>query len=420
METRHRARRPVAVGRHEDKRDRPVGRNQTIGAHDHHIVSPGILIYRQQAVREAKHPRDTVIIENGEGRRRVGEAHRQPGVADGIAQQHQEVFVAFHRAVIDQDHPDIGAQLARRKGEQRVRVRNVITRRHRRVIRRGELHVHRLGERPSTVDRQRGRPKGFIEQIRRARKGKGRIGVTNRQHGIGVRIQQRHHRIGQIEIHRAVHIRDPIVNQRHHGTGTHLANPKRNRHIGANVINPGEGAAVLGQEGHRHVQVAVAGPDNRGRGTQGSLIRRIGGGRKFQIRERREGIAMHRREARPGQSVDIRETAPDVDFRIRLDIDCAHRRVRTRAQQEGCIHRPVRLEAGHAIQSGSVDVGEGSTQDHLVVRSDGHTHDRGIRTGPRIKCQVERAVGIQPGNPVAGDSVDQREVTANQYLPVRL
>ena len=84
--------------------------------------------------------------------------------------------------------------------------------------------------------------------------------------------------------------------------------------------------------------------------------------------------------------------------------------IRTGRRQEAAVNRAVRIQAGHAREIRAADAGENTTDDHLTARVHGDDVDRVVRALAGIKRFVHRAVGVEPGDVIARDGIDEREI----------
>src|SRR5438045_2631009 len=92
-----------------------------------------------------------------------------------------------------------------------------------------------------------------------------------------------------------------------------------------------------------------------------------------------------------------------------------------REERHAAIRSPSRLETGVecAVSVQAEDPGI-TTDQHLAIGLEDYCQDaaRDFRRG--IKARIERAVGIQPSQPIAGSAAHTQERPANKNFPVRL
>ncbi len=131
-----------------------------------------------------------------------------------------------------------------------------------------------------------------------------------------------------------------------------------------------------------------------------------------------------RRCARPA-ATECREPAADQDLSIGLDRDGANLAVRSGV--EAGVHRTVRVEpadvAPRRRAGPAPEAREEPGDDDLPVGLNGQLEDGVV--GPRIEVHVERAVSVEPADPVPGDraraaAAQHREAAAHEHLAVSL
>ena len=93
-----------------------------------------------------------------------------------------------------------------------------------------------------------------------------------------------------------------------------------------------------------------------------------------------------------------------------------HGPVRTRAGIEGQIQRPRRAQPRDAAPRNAIDDRELTANDDLAVRLNFHGVNRTIRATARIEARVERTIGIQARDVIAVGAVEEREFAADDHL----
>ena len=81
------------------------------------------------------------------------------------------------------------------------------------------------------------------------------------------------------------------------------------------------------------------------------------------------------------------------------------------------IHGPVRIQPGDVVIGRPVKVSERAADDDPAIQLQGQGAHRVGRASAWIKRSVQGAVGVQPGDTVAGLAVDRGKVTRNEDLP---
>ena len=123
---------------------------------------------------------------------------------------------------------------------------------------------------------------------------------------------------------------------------------------------------------------------------------------------------------RVGPAVDVREITGDQNLAIRLHRDRINRRVRPGAGAERAVHRAVGVEAGDEILRRAVERGEITADDHLGIRLQRHAEHGVVRAGTGVERGIHRAIDIQPHDEVAVGAVESREEAAHHHAPIGL
>ena len=124
-------------------------------------------------------------------------------------------------------------------------------------------------------------------------------------------------------------------------------------------------------------------------------------------------------------AVERGEAAADhdlLDAVARLEQHRRHEAVRTRAEVDLGVHRAVRVQAGQAVAGDAGALGEIAREHDLAVHLQRDRVHRIVQTAGdgRGEGHVGRAIGVQAGHVVVGQSVVGREETADQDFAIRL
>ena len=98
------------------------------------------------------------------------------------------------------------------------------------------------------------------------------------------------------------------------------------------------------------------------------------------------------------------ERTTDGRASVRQDHDGIDRTVRAFTDDEGAVHRPIRVEPHQAVDRHAVERGEIPADEHLAIGQNGNAPKRAVWTGPHVEGGVDRAVRIHAdhGDPERG------------------
>ena len=126
-------------------------------------------------------------------------------------------------------------------------------------------------------------------------------------------------------------------------------------------------------------------------------------------------------DAAARHAADRGELAADQNFSIRLHGQTVNVAVGQRIEGVRRFHRAVGIEPGEAIAGRAVDGSELSPNQNFSVGLQAEGVNDAVRTGAgRGECCVHRAIRVEPGNPPSRQSGHLTENTRDQNFPVRL
>src|SRR5688572_16765217 len=126
------------------------------------------------------------------------------------------------------------------------------------------------------------------------------------------------------------------------------------------------------------------------------------------------------------RAIDEEEIASDEHLAIRLDGDRTYpvkKRGDAGARIKTGVQTAIAMEPCNASPVRPIESKECASDQHLSIRLQ---HDcrnapmRPSRSRARIETGIQTAVGIEPGNPVSGSSINGREMAGDKYPAVRL
>src|SRR5207247_61185 len=71
------------------------------------------------------------------------------------------------------------------------------------------------------------------------------------------------------------------------------------------------------------------------------------------------------------------------------------------------------IEAGEAVESPAIEVGEGAAEDYAAIDLNGERADGIVSACARIEASIEGAIGVEAGDAIAGDAIDGGEIAAD-------
>ena len=165
----------------------------------------------------------------------------------------------------------------------------------------------------------------------------------------------------------------------------------------ANLVErPADDQVAVGIE--RHVLHVVDGVVQAAARQAGKLV--VGG-----VHERgvEHPVAVEPGHAETAGAVERREEAAEIDAAVLRQRDAVHRAVGAGADVKALVHRAVRVQPGDAVAGNQVHMAEGTTDQDLAVRLDGHGVNRVVRAVHRLEGWVDGAVGQQPGQTASAE-----------------
>ena len=181
--------------------------------------------------------------------------------------------------------------------------------------------------------------------------------------------------------------------------------------VGIQTRDPRRRIAIEGSEVPDDEHMAVAfhrhGPD---RGQRAQPDAKAGVHRAVRVQA---GDVIARR------AVDGKELAADDDLAVRSDGDAMDHAIRAESGVEGGVERAIRIEPGQTRDEEAAVAREIARDQNLSVRLHGHGAHRRVRTRAEEESQVPRAIGIQAREARGGDAIVTRKVAADENLPVR-
>ena len=116
----------------------------------------------------------------------------------------------------------------------------------------------------------------------------------------------------------------------------------------------------------------------------------------------------------------LRESPAHQDLPVNLQRHRLDRAVESGANRQTGVHQPLRRQSHQPVATRPVELRERPSGHNPSVGLQGQRFHRAVEPGSRIKSQVQRAIGVQPRNPVAPHSVELRKGPSYHRLAIGL